>query len=128
MVMTKVAVPVLTPLQTPVADKEGSAGGVLVAVLVGVLVGVFVGVLVGRTRHEPTVLNFTEERKDVRYVTVMVALPAPFMETRPPGSRSMGPLWEGSDRVNVPSLTAPEMFRITKVALLSTLQNTCKSS
>lgn len=76
-VITKVAEPVLIPLQTPVADNEGGAGGVLVGVLVGapvgVLLGVLVGVFVGRFAHEPTVLNVTEERIEVLYVTVMVA-------------------------------------------------------
>ena len=73
LVITKVAVPVLIPLQTPVADKEGNNTG---GVLVGVLVGVFVGVLVGRARHEPTALNFTEERKEVRIADSAAAPPA----------------------------------------------------
>ena len=45
----------------------------LVGVFVGVLAGVLVGVLVGRNKHEPTVLNVTEDRNEVLYVTVMVA-------------------------------------------------------
>jgi hypothetical protein len=69
LVMTNVAVPVLIPLHTPVADKDGGAGGVFVGALVGVFVGaltgVFVGVLVGRNKHEPTVLNVTDDRNDV---------------------------------------------------------------
>ena len=76
-VITKVAEPIFPPLQIPVADNEGGAGGVLVGVLVGVwvgvVVGVLVGVLVGRNKQEPTVLKVTEERKEVLYVTVMVA-------------------------------------------------------
>lgn len=77
LVITNVAVLVLTPLHTPVALKDGGAGGVLVGVLVGkpvgVTVGVFVGVLVGRKEQDPTELNVTEDRKDVLYITVMVA-------------------------------------------------------
>jgi NhaP-type Na+/H+ or K+/H+ antiporter len=100
LVMTKVAVPVLFPVHTPVADKAEAAGGVFVGVLVivtvGVTVGVFVGVLVGRARHDPTVLNVTEERKVVLYVTVITALPAPFKEMVPPGCRLMGLLRAGS--------------------------------
>ena len=65
------------PVHTPVAEREGGAGGVFVGVLVGVFVGVLagvlVGVLVGRNKHEPTVLNVTEDRNEVLYVTVMVA-------------------------------------------------------
>lgn len=63
------------PVHTPVAERAGGAGGVLVGVLVGglagvlvgvfVLTGVLVGVLVGRNKHEPTVLNVTEERIEV---------------------------------------------------------------
>lgn len=53
------------PVHTPVAERAGGAGGVLVGVLVGGLAGVLVGVLVGRNKHEPTVLNVTEERIEV---------------------------------------------------------------
>lgn len=55
----------LMPVHTPVAERAGGAGGVLVGVLVGGLAGVLVGVLVGRNKHEPTVLNVTEERIEV---------------------------------------------------------------
>ncbi len=64
-VIVNVAVPVLIPLHAPVTDKADG--------IEGVEVGVLVGVLVGRFAQEPTVLNVTEERIDVLYVTVMVA-------------------------------------------------------
>ncbi len=58
----------------------------------------------------------------------MVAYPAPFMDMFPPGGRLIGPLCAGSDRLYVPLLTEPEILRMTKVALRSVLQKTCKSS
>ena len=45
-----------------------------------------------------------------------------------PGPKSTLPDLDGSDRLYVPSLTAPETFVITKVADKSTLQNTDRSS
>lgn len=86
-VMTNSAVPVLTPVHAPVADKSGPVGTFPGGVLVGVLVGVFVG----RNKHEPTVLNVTEDRNDVLYVTVMVAYPTPFKERVSPGCRLIVP-------------------------------------
>lgn len=40
----------------------------------------------------------------------------------------IAPLCAGSERTYVPSLTAPEILRMTKVAVRSVLQKTCKSS
>ena len=56
LVMVKVALAV-SLVHTPTAVNFGATG---------VLVGVFVGVLTGRLEQEPTVLNVTEERNDVR--------------------------------------------------------------
>ena len=66
--MVKVALAV-SLVHTPTAVNFGATGvlvGVDVGVKVGVMVGVFVGVLTGRLEQEPTVLNVTEERNDVR--------------------------------------------------------------
>ena len=55
----------------------------LVGVLVGVDVGVdvWVGVAVGLSTQEPVTLKVTEDKNEVLYVTVIVALPAPFIST-----------------------------------------------
>ena len=60
-------------------------------------VAVLVGVAVGLREHEPVTLNVTEDRNEVLYVTVMVALPAPLIVTEALGRISTGPVWEGSD-------------------------------
>jgi len=102
---------------------------VLVGVFEGVLVWVAVGVGVsGRLEQEPVVLKVTDERKVVRYVTFIVAKPAPLIDVLSPGARSTLPDFDGSERLYVPSLTAPEILVITKVADKSTLQNTARSS
>lgn len=88
--MIKVATPVVPLVHAPTTDKTGGGTGVFVGVLVGS--GVFVGVGVGRLEHEPTTLNVTEERKEVLYVTVMVAYPAPLIEVNCPGGRLSEPL------------------------------------
>ena len=56
-----------------------------------------VGVAVGLREHEPVTLNVTDDRNEVLYVTVMVALPAPLTVTEAFGRRSTGPVWEGSE-------------------------------
>lgn len=53
---------------------------------------------VGLREQEPVTFNVTEERKEVLYVTVMLALPAPLIVTDCPGCKSTGPLWVGSER------------------------------
>ena len=62
-----------------------------------VAVAVLVGVAVGLREHEPVTFNVTEERNEVRYVTRMVALPAPRTVTDAPGRISTGPVLTGSD-------------------------------
>lgn len=120
-----------TPLQEPAME---SAGGLTVAVLVGVFVGrgvavaVCVGVAVGRRKQEPFTVRVTDDRKEVRYVTVMTAFPAPGISIKVPGAISTEPVAEGSERVYVPSLTLPEIFEIRKRAVWSELQNTFRSN
>ncbi|GAB4496895.1 MAG: hypothetical protein OHK003_03690 [Anaerolineales bacterium] len=63
----------------------------------GVLVGVFVGVAVGLRKQDPVTLNVTDDKKEVLYVTVIVALPAPGIVTDCPGCKSTLPLLTGSD-------------------------------
>lgn len=46
-----------------------------------VAVDVLVGVAVGLREHEPVTFNVTEDRNEVLYVTVIVALPAPLIVT-----------------------------------------------
>lgn len=65
LVTVKIAVSVFTPAQAPCTLKAGGVDGVSV------------GVAVGRREQEPVTLRVTDERNEVRYVTVMVALPAP---------------------------------------------------
>ena len=91
LVMVKSTCPVLL-LQTPltlildlshsgVAVNVGVKVGVTVAVFVAVkvavkvavVVAVLVGVFSGRREQEPTTLKVTEDKNEVRYVTVMVA-------------------------------------------------------
>ena len=62
--------------------------------LVGVFVAteVLVGVAVGLREQDPVTFNVTEDKKEVLYVTVIVALPAPTIVTEVLGCRSTGPL------------------------------------
>lgn len=108
LVIVKIAVPVLTPPHAPCTVRTGGLTGWSL---------VEVGVGVGRREQEPVTFNVTEDRKEVLYVTVMLALPSPLIVTDCPGSKSTGPLLDGSDNTYVPSLTLPEMFVIRKVAV-----------
>lgn len=77
LVTTKFAVLVFTPAQDPATANEGGVEGVFVGVLVGVFSGVLVGVAVGLSEQEPVTFRVTDERNEVLYVTVTLALPAP---------------------------------------------------
>ena len=94
-VTVKVAVPVVVLLHAPATESAGGVFGVDVGVSVGS--GVNVAVAVGALIHEPFTLNVTDERKDVLYVTTMVAFPAPVIEVEAPGSRSTMPFCAGSE-------------------------------
>jgi hypothetical protein len=48
---------------------------------VAVAVDVLVGVAVGLREHEPVTLKVTDDKNEVLYVTVIVALPAPLTVT-----------------------------------------------
>lgn len=83
LVMVKTAVPVLTPPHAPWTESTGGlTGWSLVAVGVGV----------GLREQEPVTFNVTEERNEVLYVTVILALPAPLIVTDWPGCISTAPL------------------------------------
>lgn len=102
LVTMKAAVSEPMPVHAPLTDNDGGGTGVLVGVLVGdgvkvgvgvfVAAGVLVGVEVGRTVHEPDTFNSTEDRTAVRYVTFMVAYPAPLMDMDCPDWRLIPPL------------------------------------
>ena len=91
--------PVVThsPSTTTLDLSQVSVGvvvGVWVGVIVGVsvLVGVNVGVLLGLKEHDPVEDRVTEDKNSVRYVTVMVAYPAPSIYKLPPAAKFTGPL------------------------------------
>lgn len=95
LVTVNVAVPVVVLLHAPTTESEGGVTGVDVGVSVGGRVDV--AVAVGLLMQEPFTLNVTDDRKDVLYVTIMVAFPAPVIEVEAPGSRSTVPFCDGSE-------------------------------